>query len=137
MSGFSILRNLPFSRIKQFTADLSQAAGTYDLLAASGSGIYIKNANIYVSTAGATFTSVSIQTNQTTPKVILSSTDGAVANLTSQAQIENSIDGWGRSHPIYLASGQKWQYTIVGTTGTGALLVTVEFLPVTADGDLI
>lgn len=135
MSSASLLDNL---QPKQFTANLAQAAGTYDLCQASGSDVYVVGMSVYVQTAGATFTSVAIQTNQTTPQVLLSSSDGAVANLTAQKQLFNSIGGWSQSGgPVLLRDGQKIQFTLVGLTGTGTLLVGFIFMPVNRNGTLI
>ncbi len=113
------------------TANLAQAAATYDLGTVSGGAIIIdlQRLAIYVATAGATLTSVSIQTNQTNPTTILSAVEGAVANLTAQKNLVRAIPVIGG---LYLASGQKLQYTIVGSTGTGSLLVAVPFIPLTA-----
>lgn len=109
--------------IKEFTANLAQAANTYDLCTASGGGVYIRNISVYVATAGATFTSVSIQTNQTNATTLMSAVEGAVANLTAQKVVVLAL-----ARPVYLASGQKLQYTIVGSTGTGSLTVGCEFM---------
>lgn len=115
------------SKITQFTANLAQAANTYDLLTATG-GIFIGKIVFYVATAGATFDSVSFQTNQTNPTEIMSAAEGAVANLTVQKIIPIT---YTFAVPIYLANGQKIQYTIVGATGTGSLTCSVLWSPAT------
>jgi hypothetical protein len=113
------------------TANLAQAAATYDLGTVSGGNIVIdiQRLAIYVATAGATLTSVSIQTNQTNATTILSAAEGAVANLIAQKNLVRAIPVIGG---LFLASGQKLQYTIVGVTGTGSLTVAVPFMALTA-----
>lgn len=98
--------------IKQFTLDLSQAAGTYDIFSAFVSDVIIEHIILYIATAGAVLSSVAIKTNQTT------AVDGAVANLTSQ---KNLITTWTQQIPIILASGQKVQYLLVEVTGSGSI----------------
>lgn len=117
---------------KEFAANIAQVAGTYDICTASGGGIYIENVVVYVTTAAATLTSVSIQTNQTNPTTVMSSVEGAVANLISQKNIVLAL-----ARPIYLADGQKLQFTITGATGTGALLVVTKYYPTNSSSDLV
>ena len=114
------------SQIVRLTANLAQAAGTYDLGTVSGGGILIEKTSIYVATAGTLFTSVAIQTNQTNTTSILTAAEGALANIISQKVIPAAA----ANQPIYLASGQKLQYVLVGLTGVGSLLVTVQYRPV-------
>ncbi len=122
------LYTAPVLAVKQFTADLTQAAGTYDLCTASGGVLVdLKTLGLYVATAGAVLTSVSIQTNQTNTTTILSAVEGAVANLVVQKNIVRVIPIIGG---LYLANGQKLQYTIIGLTGSGSLIVTVPFLSI-------
>lgn len=114
--------------IKQFTANLAQAAATYDLCTATGDVLIdLQRLAIYVATAGAVLTSVSIQTNQTNNTIILSAIEGAVANLIAQKNVVRAIPVIGG---LLLANGQKLQYTIVGATGTGSLTVAVPFLSI-------
>ena len=103
----------------QFTANLAQAAGTYDLCTASGGDVFIIDFNVYVATAGAVLTSVQIKTDQTNPVDIMSAVEGAVANLGAQKNVVIA-----RSQPILLRTGQKIVYTIVGATGSGSLVCT-------------
>jgi hypothetical protein len=109
---------------KTATLDLSHDAGTYDALTAQGD-VLIEAASFYGDTAGATFTSVSVQTNQTNPVTVLTSAEGAVANVVAQKTLAFA---YGR-FPFVLRSGQKLQYTIVGLTGTGAITMTVYCRP--------
>ncbi len=121
---------------KSFTANLAQAAATYDLCTATGGDVVldIQKLAIYVATVGATLTSVSIQTNQTNITTILSAVEGAVANLIAQKNLVRVIPVIGG---LLLASGQKLQYTIVGVTGTGALTVAIPFMALTAGATLV
>lgn len=123
-------------RLSRFTADLTQAAGTYDLCTASGGGVLIdlQALAIYVATAGSTLTSVSIQTNQSSITTILSAAEGVVANLIAQKNLVRAIPIIGG---LYLASGQKLQYTISGLTGSGSLLITVPYRAVDVGARLI
>lgn len=117
---------------KQATLNLAQAAGTYDLVTASGDVfIPLKELALYMATAGATFTSVAIQTNQTTPEVVLTAGEGAVASLPAQKIVVHANE-----KGIYLASGQKIQYTIVGSTGTGSMIATIFYRAVSAGATL-
>jgi len=122
------------NKIAEFTADLIRAAGTYDLCTASGD-VHINLADIavYVRIAGATITSVSIQTNQTNPTIILSAAEGAVANLLVEKNLTRAIAG---CQSITLRSGQKLQYTIIGLTGSGELKVVIPFLAITPAANL-
>lgn len=118
-----------------FTANLAQAAATYDLCTASGDVLIdLYNLGVYVATAGATLTSVSIQTNQTNATTILSAVEGAVANLIAQKNIVRAIPVIGG---LVLKSGQKIQFTILGATGTGSLSVIIPYSPITAGATLI
>ena len=112
--------------VRTFSANLAQAAATYDLATATGGDVWLAEAIVYVTTAGATFTSVSIQSNDTTPVTILSAAEGAVANVTVGKNLKLF------SSAAFIASGKKLQYTIVGVTGTGLLTVAVLSRPVVA-----
>ena len=59
---------------KERTVNIAQAANTYDITTATGD-VMIERFYVYVATAGATMTSVSIQTNDTTPFVLLSAVE--------------------------------------------------------------
>lgn len=110
------------SLVKTFTANLSQAAGTYDLFTSTGQNTLIKSINFYVGVAAAGLTSITVQSNNTTPVALLAST--ALAALTADKNLTAYVG------PFLLPSTKKVQYTIVGTgSGGGTLLVTVEFYP--------
>lgn len=140
MANGSSQLNLPDTSIPEtarFTANLNQAAATYDLCTATGGGVFIdlQKLALYVATAmvGA-LTTVSIQTNQTNPTIILSSVEGAVANVIAQKNLVRAIPVVGG---LYLASGQKLQYTIVGVTSAGSILATIPYFPVDAGARLV
>jgi hypothetical protein len=76
-------------------------------------------------------TSISIQTNDATPQVLIDSTTGGVANLTAEAQLS-----WqGR---IRLGVGKKIQLTIGGgATGVSYVCdIDVEFKSLASAGYL-
>lgn len=119
-------------RCKVFTANLAQAAATYTLAAVNATGgVVILGVDVYCTVAGATFTSASIQTNDTTAVTILSAAEGVVANLTAGKNIAKAFTG-----PTYLHTSKLIQYTIAGATGTGTLLVVVRYQPTVAGADL-
>ncbi len=119
-------------RCKVFTANLAQAAATYDLATCNAvGGVVILSVDIYCVTAGATFTSVAIATNDTTVVPILSAVEGAVANLTAGKNIVKAF-----ATQTYLHTSKKIQYTIVGATGTGSLRVIVRYQPSVVGADL-
>lgn len=116
--------------VKEFTANLAQAAATYDLCTASGD-VLIEDVQFYVSTVGATFTSVAFQTNDTTLLQLLTAVEGAVASLLAQKTLRPA-----EKQQFQLRSGKKIQYTIVGATGTGEIRATVRFRPISAGANL-
>ncbi len=120
------------SKVKVFTANLAQAAATYDLATVNATGgVLIQDIQMYMSVAGATFTSLAIQTNDTTSVPILSAVEGALALLTVGKNIAKAFTG-----PTYLHTSKKIQYTIVGATGTGTMLVVVRYMPTVSGADI-
>lgn len=120
------------TKTKVFTANLAQAAATYTLATCNAlGGVVILGVDIYVATAGATFTSVAIATNDTTVVPILSAVEGAVANLTVGKNVVKAFSG-----ATYLHTSKLIQYTIVGATGTGSLLVIVRYTPSVSGADI-
>jgi len=115
------------------TIDLNQAAGDYDLLTGTAgvvelNSLVITDPNLI---AGGALTSISIQTNDATPQVLIDSTTGGVANLTAEAQLS-----WqGR---IRLGVGKKIQLTIGGgATGVSYVCdIDVEFKSLASAGYL-
>ena len=133
MSGLSgAASDTTQQKCKVFTANLAQAAATYDLATVNAvGGVVILGVDVYCVTAGATFTSVAIASNDTVPVAILSAVEGAVANLSAGKNIAKAFTG-----PTYLHTGKKLQYAIVGVTGTGSLRVIVRYQPSAAGADL-
>ena len=116
---------------KSFSANLAQAAATYDIATASGGDILMLDAVVYISVAAADLVSVSVQTNDTTAVTIMSAAEGAVANLTG-----------GKNAKVFatatvLASTKKLQFTIVGTGTAGTMKVVVQYRKTAAGADLV
>ena len=122
----------PLEQIKEVTLDLSQAANTYDAITASGD-VMIHNITLYVTVSGATFTSLAVQSNQTTAVTILNSTDGARANITAGKNLATTL---AQTAPWSLRSGQKIQYTIAGSTGTGTVKMAVFYRQISGGATL-
>ena len=116
---------------KLFVLNLAQAAASYDIATATGGDVICAPELFawYVDTAGATFTSVSVQTNTASPTILLTSTEGAVANIKSAINLQPA---WRQ--PFVLRSGGKIQFTMVGSTGTGQITLCTVFQPLTANG---
>lgn len=105
------------------TLNLAQAAGTYDAGTVSGGAIMIMDAVAYVTVVGATFTSVSIQTNTSTPVELMSAAEGGVANVTANKNLKVFTTR------TIIPSGSKIQYTIAGATGTGTIQLHLRYQP--------
>jgi len=103
----SILSNKVRSAVA--TIDLNQIAGTYNLFTGTTQNMLVEKLVIRMpdAAAGGALTSISIQTDDTTPQVFIPATLGIVANLTAQAQL--SCDS-----PIVVATGKKIRLTIAG-----------------------
>lgn len=129
--GRSIIAGGSYLPIKEVTLNLAQAAAAYDIVTATGD-LIIVDYTIYVTTVGATFDSVSIQTNDTTPQILMTAVEGAVANLTALANIQPANQG----KSFRLSNGKKIQFTIAGATGTGAIKIALLYRPIT-DGAFI
>jgi len=117
------------------TIDLNQAAASYDLLTGTSQVVVLEKLtfqlpNVDVSDDAA-ITSISIQTDDVTPSVIISSSDGVIANLTAEAQI-----AWTGSIAITVAT--KIQLTIAGgaADATTTCNVFVHYRSVVAGGTL-
>jgi hypothetical protein len=102
------------------TESLNQAASTYDLLTGTTQAVVLEKLNVKLPTGavGGALTSISIQTDDATPGVIISSTNGAVANLTSEADLS-----WTGS--LIINVGTKIQLTIAGGAHGSAYAVTI------------
>jgi|GEM_PF-666399 hypothetical protein len=115
------------------TIDLNQAAATYDLFTGTSQVVLVESLVFRTPTgaAGGALTSISIQTNDATPVVLISSVQGAVANLTSETQLT-----W--QGVLRLGVGKKIQLTINGgATGVGYVCsVNAECRAVVDGGNL-
>lgn len=115
------------------TEDLNQAASTYDLLTGTTQPVILKGFSIKMPTgaAGGALTSISVQTDDATPGVIFNSTTGAVANLTSEAELS-----WTGIMRINV--GTKIQLTIAGGAHGSEYITTItaEYKAIVAGGTL-
>ena len=118
--------------MRSFTVSLNRAAGTYDICQAAGV-VQILRVVPHEVTAAAGLTSVSLQSNATTPQEYLSAAEGAVANLTADKTIVNA----NREVRHTLLATRKLQATIVGTGSDGVMLVPVHFVPLSEDANLV
>jgi hypothetical protein len=112
LAADAYVRQAGVAQIKPTTIDLNQAAATYDLFTGTAQDVIVEALVIRMSggaIAGAV-TSISIQTDDTTPQVFINTTDGAVANLTDQAQLSWENAGI----VVILKAGKKIQLTIAG-----------------------
>lgn len=123
-------------QLKATTIDLHDFAGNYTLYTGATQSVWltalaIALPNIDVSDDAA-ITGISIQTNQATPQILISSVQGAKAYLTAQAQL-----GWrGRK---LIRVGDLIQLTIIGGTATAdptTCDVVAEYRAVVAGGTL-
>lgn len=116
-----ILKNAEGALFQTTTIDLHQAAGDYDLFTAGLSDIEILHLTIIIPsdlTVEETLTSISIQSTDDTPVVFISSSAGAVANLTLNKYLQ--YDGGEK-----VAGGKKIQLTIGGGATAAAQVCTV------------
>ena len=125
------------SKLTEKTLDLSQVApATYDAATAVGD-VLIKGIALYCSVAGGgDLTSVSIQTNSTTPLILLTAAEGAVANLLAQSHPNAACNLF--IGPWTLRSGQKIQYSLIaaGAAHTGTLKLVINYRPISVGASL-
>jgi len=91
-----VLKSAEGVRFQTTTIDLKQAAASYTLFTAGTSNIEILYLAIIIPedlTAEAALTSISIQSTDSTPVVFVSSTAGAVANLTKNKYLQYNAGG--------------------------------------------
>jgi len=115
------------------TIDLNQAAATYDLFTGTNQDVQVdslilRTPNIV---AGGAMTSISIQTDDATPQIFISSAVGAVANMTAEAQLTSD-------NPIMIKTGTNIQLTIAGGAHGAAYVcdVVVNYKAITQGGTL-
>jgi hypothetical protein len=119
------------------TIDLNQAAASYDLFTGTTQVVELEDLTIRISdttVVGTPVTKISIQTDDTTPQVLINDTDGDVANLTAQAQLAWDSNGV----MCYIAVGKKIQLTISGAAAGAARVCTViaKYRAVVSGGSL-
>ena len=99
------------SQVKATTEDLQQAAATYDLVTGTTQDVIIESLTLRCpvdcSDDVGAFTGISVQTDDTTPQEFISVVNGAMANLTAQAQLS-----W--TGATLLKATKKIQLTIIG-----------------------
>lgn len=98
------------AQITPTTIDLNQAAATYTLLTGTANSVLLEKLAFRVPNvdiSGGALTSISIQTDDVTPSVIISAADGVLANLTHEAGIS-----W--TGAIIIPVGTLIQLTIAG-----------------------
>ncbi len=120
------------------TIDLNQAAANYTLFTGDTELTELESLVLVCpnAAAGGALTSISIQTDDATPQVIITNVAGAVANLTAEAQIAWSS---GINGPTIISVGTNIQLTINGgATGVDYVCTVVaKWKPVVAGGLLI
>ena len=123
---------MPETTVNYKQISLNQAANTYDIMTATAQALFIDAVIVHVPdnlSEVATFTGISVQTDDTTPIVLLSSTAGAKAKLTGN--FFHVYRG-----PVVSASTNKIQLTIGGgTAGAGKVAnISVLWRPLVAGG---
>ena len=134
LAAVAYTRQAGVPQVKATTIDLNQAANTYDLFTCATQPVMLSSLVIRMSgglVAGAV-TSISIQTNDATPQVLITAVQGAVANLLNQAQL------FWSGNKAYLAVGQKIQLTIAGGAAGVAKVcdVVCEYEAIVSGGTL-
>jgi len=115
---------------KEFTLNLAQAAATYDICTASGGDVLVMIAAPFVSVAAVGLVSDSIQSNNTTPDIIMAAGVGLLGSLTAGKNMAPFATAF------VLPSGKKLQHTIVGTGSGGTILLAVQYMRLAAGADI-
>ena len=126
---------MPESTVNYKQISLNQDANTYDVMTATSQSLFIDAVIVSIPDdlhSVASFTGISVQTDDEAPIVLFSSTAGAKANLT------------GNFYAVYrgpsvIASTKKVQLTIIGATaGSGKIAdITVMWRPLVAGGYML
>lgn len=103
--------------------NLAQAAATYTLLTATNGDIWIEDVQAYVRTAAGGLTSAALQTNHTTPKVVVASLLLAALTLDLQCTIVTPR--------MVLPSTKIISGSIVGSGNAGLVYVICRWVPIT------
>ena len=126
---------MPESTVNYKQISLNQAAAVYDVMTATAQALFIDAVIVSIPddlSAVATFTGISVQTDDGTPIVLASSTVAAKANLTGN--FYSVYRG-----PAVTAATKKVQLTIIGATaGAGKIAdITVMWRPLVAGGYML
>lgn len=116
------------------TIDLNQAAATYTLFTGTVQAVLLETLTLRmpdVDISAGALTSISIQTDDITPAIIFDATDGALSNLTQEANIS-----WPGS--IYIPVGTLIQLTITGGASGVACVpnIVAKYRPIVPGGAL-
>ena len=110
------------AQIKTTTEDLAQAAGAYDLVTGTDQDVIVESLTLLCPVNCADdagdFTGISIQTDDTTPQVLVAEAAGVKANLTEQSQLS-----WEGS--LLLKALSKIKLTIYGGASDAATVCDV------------
>lgn len=110
------------STLKITTIDINQPADDYTLLVAGGGAVLIESVALRLPSVDcsddAALTAISLETDDTTPVEILTDANGAVANLTAEAQFVYTT-------PFVLAEGKGIVLTIAGGAADAATVCTL------------
>ncbi len=120
-------------QIVSTTESLNQIAGDWPLFTGTTQAVVLEKFNLKMpaGAAGGAITSISIQTDDATPGVIISSATGIIGNLTSEADLS-----W--TGALLINVGTIINLTINGGAHGGAYVVTavVQYRAVVAGGNL-
>jgi hypothetical protein len=110
------------STLKITTIDINQPADDYTLLVAGGGAVLIESVALRLPSVDcsddAALTAISLETDDTTHVEILTAANGAVANLTAEAQFAYTT-------PFVLAEGKGIVLTIAGGAADAATVCTL------------
>jgi len=131
MKSNDYVRRAGIKQIVSTTIDLDQIAASYDLFTGAVQdgvleSLVIRLPNVDCSDDAA-LTSISIQTDDVTPDVVISAANGAVANLTAEAQLKYT-------GAVFIKVGTKVQLTIAGGAADATTVCDVVAI-FTADSD--
>jgi len=125
--NFSIATLPGQTAIANGSTSTNQNVGTYTIFTASTAAVVVEYCTFEVTTTVTGLTSVTVQTDDTTPTVMLASV--VVAALTGGKPLTTY------NTPTYLPSGKHIQLSIVGTNGTaGAIQATCKYSPAATGG---
>lgn len=121
------------AQIAATTIDLNQAVGAKDLFTGATQVVILESLILRCPNivADAPLTYITIQTDDVTASVLINATDGAVGNLTAEAQLS-----WNGE--IYITVGTKIQLTIAGGAEGNAYVcnVVAKYRSVVSGGEL-